>query len=214
MDKTHNTGKIKMTKSGSKYATLAEAMKEKVDLLSLNTNNIIKKKVIEGSLKRIDEETAQKIEEIKATPIDTELIKSQAKSDYDTAISEIKRVTIQAKSNADAGVANAEAQVIQIKQRADFDKDIADENASKKEVNAKQKYDRVISSVGNSEVTLELEIKKATLAGETRKTEHKIKLESIDAELGAQNEKIACIDALYKDLKEISLKIGDINNSK
>jgi len=40
-----------MTKSGSKYATLAEAMKEKVELLSLNTNNIIKKKVIEGSLK-------------------------------------------------------------------------------------------------------------------------------------------------------------------
>jgi len=199
-----------MTKSGSKYATLAEAMKEKVDLLSLNTNNIIKKKVIEGSLKRIDEETEQRVEEIRATPIDTELIKSQAKSDYEATLNEIKREAIQRKTNADSGVKNAENQVAKIIQDAKFEKEKADEEATRMEVEAKQKFDRTISSVGNAEKTLALEVKKARAAGDTKKKDNEIKLESIDAELEAQNEKIACIDALYNDLKEISLKIGDI----
>ena len=199
-----------MTQSGSKYATMAEAMKGKVDLLSLNTNNIIKKKVIEGSLKRIDEETEQRVEEIRATPIDTELIKSQAKSDYEATLNEIKRRTIERKNNAEAGVKNAEAQVDKIVQDASFEIEKANEDSVKLEVEAKQKFDRTISSVGNAEKTLALEVKKARAAGNTKKKDNEIKLESIDAELEAQNEKIACIDALYNDLKEISLKIGDI----
>ena len=202
-----------MTKSGSKYATLAEAMKEKVELLSLNTNNLVEKKKIEGALKRIDEETNQRIEEIKATPIDTDLIKTQAKADLDSALSQAEREAEQKKLQADSQIKNAESQLEQMKQAAKFDKEKATEDAERKKLEAKQKYDRSVSSVGNQEKTLELEINKVRMGGEAKKKEYQIKLESIDAELGAQNEKIACVDALYNDLKEISLKLGDVNNS-
>lgn len=196
--------------SGSKYATLAEAMKEKVAILSLGVDDSVREKQIEAELKRIDEETNQAIEEIKATPIDAELIKTQADADLETAKREHKRQTSTDILSAEDDVKEAEHQLEIAKRSLTLVKERTAELEVNANLRAQQEHDRTLSSIGNIEQTLALKVAKAKQAGENRKRNLNIEFDNLKAKRDAHKEKLDCIDKLYNDLKEISLKLGDV----
>jgi DNA repair exonuclease SbcCD ATPase subunit len=203
-----------MSNSGSKYATLAEAMKEKVQMLSLSVDDSVREKVIEAELKRIDEETKQTIEEIKTTPIDADLTKKQAQADLETAKKEHKRKTSTAVTSAEDEVKEAESLLERAKRTLEIVKERSAEIEENSNLKSQQEYERTISSIGNIEQTLALKTAKASQEGENRKRTLNIELDNLKAKRDAQKEKVECIDKLYNDLKEISLKLGDAGSNK
>lgn len=198
-----------MSNSGSKYATLADAMREKVRMLSLGVNDSVRASEIEAELKRIDEETNQTIEEIKATPIDTDLVKKQAKADLDTAKRDNRRKASTEILTAEDEVKEAERMLDITKRNLELIKEKVVEIESNCNLKAQQEFDRTISSIGNIEQTLALKIQKVKQDGEKRKRNLNIELDSLKAKQNAHSGQIKCFDKLYDDIKEISLKIGD-----
>lgn len=202
--------------SGSKYETLANTIKQKLELLGANADDIVKQKQLEAELQRIDKETEQRIEEIKATPIDTELIKQQAKAELENTIRENKRTKTMkiAKSeevvtDCEAGIREGQEELRRLKRDLEMEKERFAEEEATSNLKAQQEYERTISSIGNSEKSMELKINREKQDGERRKSETKIRLDNIKAKNDAQKEKMDCIERLYKDIKEISLKLGE-----
>lgn len=200
---------------------------KKVAIKSKDLEDLRKESLLKSKIKRIDEETALKIEEIENTPIDNDLIKEQAKSDLDTAKREHKRATINSVNRAEDNIkeaelslSNTQKEVETLSKRAEHNlqrakrnlellKEESGEVEEAENLRAKQLYDREIASIGNSEQTLKLRVQKAKMEGERKKQELQADLDSILAKKSAQEGLVKEWDTLYNDLKEISLKLGD-----
>ena len=209
------TGRYKtMSHSGSKYATLAEAMKEKVSILSLGVDDSVREKEIEAELKRIDEETKQLVAEVKATPIDADLIKKQSEADLESKRKENKRIASTEVIDTEDEVKEVERSLEKAKSQLEFVKERSREIEQNENLKALQEHERIMSSIGNIEQTLALKVAKTTQEGEKRKRALNIERDNLKAKREAHNEKIECIDRLYTDLKEISLKLGDVGTRK
>jgi len=202
---------MKQTNSGSKYATMAETMKSKVEILSEGIDGTVREKEIELEIQQIDNQVAQNIEEIKNTPIDAELIKKQSESNMIASKNKNKRVAEKKTDDATEMVREVERNLKQAKiELANITESTKEEEIYHNSL-LDQEYERTISSLGNSTQTLNLKISKAKTDGENMKKQLQSELNSLVAKREAQKEKIDCIDKLYDDLKEISLKIGDVN---
>lgn len=213
--------------ANSKYQALVMTTDKKVSIKSKDLEDLRQESLLKSKIKRIDEETALKIEEINNTPIDNDLIKAQAKSDLDTTKREHKRATINIIhraeddiKDAELSLSNAQKEAETLTKRAEHNVQIAKRNLEllKEEsveieeaenLRARQLYEREIASIGNIEQTLKLRIQKAKMEGERKKQELQAELDSILAKKSAQDGIVKEWDILYNDLKEISLKLGD-----
>ena len=195
--------------SGSKYETMANTIKEKVQILSSGVDGVVRQKEIEGEVKRIDQEIAQEVEEIQATPIDGELIKQQAEAALNNSKSEHAREAKMKIQEAESILTQVEEHLTRAKNNLELTKETSREGEITLNLQAQQEYERTVSSIGNVEQTIKLKVQKAKADGEKRKLRLNIELDSITAKNDAHKEKIECFEKLYDDLKEISLKLGD-----
>jgi len=196
--------------SGSRFEELRRAKELKIQALGANVEDVIKQKQLEAELARIDDETKQQIEEIKNEPVNTELITAQAKALLDSkkksnnrnkldTITEYENVL---KGYRDA-VAKAETALANIKESAA-------EEEERRNLQAQQEYERTVASAGNVEQTIQLRIGRVKQDAEIRKRDIAIRLSNITIRNDAQTAQQKEIDNLYNDIKEISIKVGDI----
>jgi len=191
------------------------AVREQQRISEANAGDKVEIETLEAELTDIDMETKQSIAEIKATPIDKELLKKQAKLAMDSRIKENDREcktiilnaeqlilqaeldTESAYKQAKLGIDDARVNLINTKESALEKKEIAD-------LQANQQYEKILSSIDNTEKTLTLQIEKEVMNGEKRKKEIEIRLRSLKARNTIIEESKRIWEKLYNDTVEIS----------
>ena len=195
--------------SGSKYETMANAIQKKIDVLNLSVEDIVKQKQLEAELERIDEETNIRIEEIKNTPINKELVKKQAINERDASIKQAKRLTINTIQENERKLEGGKKQLELMQCQFEQIKEQCKEQEEKEILKAENDYQKTISSVDNVEEVIKLNIAKEKAEANKRKKSIKIDLSNVKIRNEAQTDKLKSIETLYNDIKEISLKLGD-----
>ena len=74
-----------------------------------------------------------------------------------------------------------------------------------------EEYERRLASINNTEELLSLQIETIKDEAEKQKETIEIELDNVKAVNESKTEKMKCLDKLYNDIKEISLKLGDVN---
>jgi hypothetical protein len=204
----------------SKYETLQNATIQQVAAVDAGVEDSVEQKHLEAELAQIDEETEQQIKEIKATPVNKELLKKQAEAELESrrkanardkavAIQQAQHAIEQAELDKDLSVKQAELDIQRKKDTLEQIKEIASENEARKNLSAEQEYDRIVASVDDTEQTINLKIEKAKQQAKVRKREIEIELESIKAKNEAKSEKTKCWKNLYDDTLKLGMALGD-----
>jgi hypothetical protein len=195
--------------SGSKYETMANAIQKKIEVLNSSVEDVVKQKQLEAELERIDEETNIRIEEIKNTPINKELVKKQATNDRDATIKNAKRLTINTIQENERKLDNGRKQLELMESQFEQIKEQCKEQEEKEILNAENEYAKTISSIDNVAEVIKINIAKEKAEANKRKKQIKIDLSNVKIRNEAQTDKLESIETLYNDIKEISLKLGD-----
>ena len=202
--------------SGSKYEALTNAMKDKVSILSNGIDDEVEKENLKSQIASIEAELLLEIEEIRNTPIDAELVKKQASADFENKKKTNARNTQVELNDLQNEIKVAEEvlrkntqQLDSLKLQVQIESEKIKQDEQTENLKAEQEYQKILSSVGNSDKTIDLKINKAKCESQKRKEQLSTKLSKLEATTKAQQDKINCVDKLYNDLKEISLKLGD-----
>jgi len=197
-------------KSGSKYSALTEAMKEKIGILSVGIDDKIRQKQILAEISRIDSEVDRECDEIRNTPIDTALVEQQAEAEYQASLKANARTSKEMVNNEADQVHELERELEIAKRKLEEVKETSAEWLERKNMDNLQQVERTKASIGNKDKTIKLRVQKAKMEGEKRKANLQAELDNISAKTEAHSDKVKCVEQLYDDLKEISLKLGDV----
>jgi methyl-accepting chemotaxis protein len=77
-------------------------------------------------------------------------------------------------------------------------------------IKAKQELARKLASADNTEELMKIKIEELKESGDKQKEDLEIQLENVKNINESKDEKMECLDKLYDDIKEISLKLGDV----
>jgi hypothetical protein len=95
----------------SKTATLRLATEKLAELKGGNVDGAIAQKKLENKIRAVDEDTDERVKEIKATPIDKEQIKAQSKSEYESKLKQNARDKVVAIKQAESEIEQAKHNV-------------------------------------------------------------------------------------------------------
>jgi hypothetical protein len=194
---------------------MESAIREQASISEASASEKAQMDRLQAELDSIDADVNQRIEEIKATPMDKELLKKQAENDLSSATKQNKRncdelvqkaeqEIKQAQLNADKAYEQAKLDIERAKARLSSVKEAAAEKKESLDVEAKQQYAMVMSSIDNTGKTLELRIQKEKVNGEKQKREISIKLQQLKSRDKIVEEKKALMRRFYDDVVAIS----------
>lgn len=199
----------------SRFEAMESAVREQASISEASASEKAQMDRLQAELDSIDADVNQRIEEIKATPMDKELLKKQAENDLSSATKQNKRncdelvqkaeqEIKQAQLNADKAYEQAKLDIERAKARLSSVKEAAAERKESLDVEAKQQYAMVMSSIDNTGKTLELRIQKEKVNGEKQKREISIKLQQLKSRDKIVEEKKALMRRFYDDVVAIS----------
>jgi hypothetical protein len=199
----------------SRFEGMETALRELDNVSRTNVEGKVRIDQFRAELENIDADTKQRIEEIKATPIDKELLRKQAENELSTRLKQNKRVCDSVVESAEQDIKQAEADAEQAYRQAKLDiercksniallKESAVEKKDRADIEAKQEHDKVLSSIDNTEKTLSLRVQKEEAAGKKRRQEIEIQLRSLEARDKIVEEQKRGWRKFYDDVVEIS----------
>ena len=199
----------------SRFEAMESAIREQASISEASASEKAQMDRLQAELDSIDADVNQRIEEIKATPMDKELLKKQAENELSSATKQNKRnceelvrkaeqEIKQAQLNADKAYEQAKLDIERAKARLSSVKEAAAERKESLDVEAKQQYAMVMSSIDNTGKTLELRIQKEKVNGEKQKREISIKLQQLKSRDKIVEEKKALMRRFYDDVVAIS----------
>ena len=199
----------------SRFEGMEVAIREQAKISEASVSDKVQIDRLQAELDGIDADTKQRIEEIKAQPVNKDLLRKQAENELSAALKQSKR-------NCDTIVLQAENEIKQAELDADVEykqakldietrkanlagvKDAANEQKERLDVEAKQAFDTVIASIDNTAKTLELRIQKEKANGEKQKREIQIKLQALKSRNAIIDEQKQGWKRYYDDVVEIS----------
>jgi hypothetical protein len=199
----------------SRFEAMESAIREQASISEASASEKAQMDRLQAELDSIDADVNQRIEEIKATPMDKELLKKQAENDLSSAtkqnkcncdelVQKAEQEIKQAQLNADKAYEQAKLDIERAKARLSSVKEAAAEKKESLDVEAKQQYAMVMSSIDNTGKTLELRIQKEKVNGEKQKREISIKLQQLKSRDKIVEEKKALMRRFYDDVVAIS----------
>lgn len=195
--------------SGSKYETMAAAKNRKIEMLSDNVEDIIRQKQLEAEMARIEEDMNREIEEVKNTPIDTNMQIRQAEDNLTRSKASNARNKNLVIERSRQDIISAERQLESLKKTHEMNIEFANEEEARRNLEAEQEFERLKAAAGSVEKSMEIKISKIKQAANERKRNIEINLSNITIRNEAKANSLKEVDALYNDIKEISLKLGD-----
>lgn len=199
----------------SRFEGMEVAVREQAKLSEASISEKVQIDRLQADLDSIDAETKQRIEEIKATPINKELLKAQAENELSANLKQNKRACDEvvmraeldvkrAQQEADEAYAAAKLDIEESKAKIASIKESALERKERLDIDAKQSYEMVVSSIDNANKTLALRVQKETALGEKAKKEIAIKLQALKSRDKIVEEQKASWKQIYSDIVEIS----------
>lgn len=199
----------------SRFEGMEIAVREQQKISEANAGDKVDIETLEAELNDIDIDTQHRIAEIKATPIDKELLKRKAEMEMDFALKENDRICKTIILEAEQKIAQAELDADNEYKQAKLDiekargslsnvKETAIERKKMLDMKAKEQFDTVLASIDNTEKTLSLQISKEEMNGEKRKKEIAIRLRALKARNKVVEDNRKIWEKLYNDTVEIS----------
>jgi hypothetical protein len=199
----------------SRFEGMETAIREQAKISEAGAFEKAQMDRLQAELDSIDAETKQRIEEIKAQPVNKELIRKQAENEFSASMKQNKRVCDEIILRAEQGIKEAEFEAeteykqakLEIeKQRANLAnvKEKALEDKERLDIEAKQMQEMAISSIDNTSKTLELRIQKEQANAQKQKKEIEIKLRTLKSRDKIIEEQKASWQKFYEDVVEIS----------
>ena len=199
----------------SRFEGMEIAVREQAKITEGGANDTVEIESLGAELKDIDAETETSIKEIKATPINKELLRKQAQNDiefkkkendrnYKTIVSENEARINQAELNSEQTYKQAKLDIQNAKVKLENMKETAKETNEIANLKATQEYNKIISSIDNTELTLSLQVDREKMNGEKRKKEIEIKLRGLKAKNKIAEEQKNGWKQFYNDTVEIS----------
>jgi hypothetical protein len=199
----------------SRFEALKAAVEEQAKMTEAGASDKVLIETLEAELAEIDADTNRRINEIKATPINKDILKKGAETqrdsllkanerDYKTIVMSAEQEIKQAELDADNTYKQAQLDIDKEKATLINIKERAQEKKDRDDIAVNEEYERIIASIGNVEKTIELKVQREVVAGDKRKQEIQIKLRGLKARDKVADSKRAIFTKFYNDVVDIS----------
>jgi hypothetical protein len=199
----------------SRFEGMEIAIREQSKIAESGIQDKIQIDTLKMNIESIDNETLQKIEEIKNTPVNKDILKRQAQNDfnthktnnqreYDSLLQQATHNINQASLDAEQKYKQAQIDIANKKAQLEMLTATAKEQKEQLDLDAQQEFDVAMASIDNVEKTIQLRIQKVEMEAQKRKKEFELKLRALEAKNNIIEEQKDGWKRFYKDVVEIS----------